>query len=307
MHKQLIKLKPRPLHKNNKHSKGYDFDILVKSSPKLEEFVFTNTYGNVTIDFAKPKAVKALNKALLKQHYGIDYWDFPDENLCPPIPGRVEYIHLLNALLKRSGVKEDIIILDIGTGATCIYPLLGQAEYDWNFIGSEIDKKALDNAKLIVEKNKLSNHIKLRFQDNQQSILTNVLHPSEKVTATICNPPFYKNEDEANEKTLMKQKGLGKQTDKVVRNFSGTAKELWYPGGEKAFVHNYLYQSSLLKTNCFWYTCLVSKTQHVLSMEASLKKLGATDFKILQLSLGNKISRVVAWTFLTEDQQKDWK
>jgi 23S rRNA (adenine1618-N6)-methyltransferase len=294
------------LHKNNKHSKGYDFDLLVKSYPKLEEFVFTNSFGNLTIDFAKSRAVKALNTALLKQHYGIDYWEFPDANLCPPIPGRVEYIHLLNALLKRSGVKENITVLDVGTGATCIYPLLGQAEYKWNFIASEIDIQAIKSAEKIIAKNKLSQFITLRHQDNEQKILTGILKSNEKVTAAMCNPPFYKDEAEANENTLLKQKGLGKQTDKVVRNFSGTAKELWYPGGEKAFVHNYLYQSSLLKTNCFWFTCLVSKTQHVLSMEASLKKLGATDFKILQMSLGNKISRVVAWTFLSEEEQQHW-
>ncbi|WCO02838.1 23S rRNA (adenine(1618)-N(6))-methyltransferase RlmF [Psychroserpens ponticola] len=294
------------MHKNNKHSKDYNFKELIANFPQLAEFVFESKYAKNTIDFANPKAVKYLNSALLKTHYGIDYWKFPDENLCPPIPGRVEYVHLLNDLLKASGLKKDITVFDIGTGATCIYPLLGHKEYNWNFIASEIDKKALENAKLIVEKNSLSKHIELRFQDDPQSILNGVLLPSEHISAVLCNPPFYKNEAEANENTLLKQKGLGKQTDKVARNFSGTAKELWYPGGEKAFVHNYLYQSSLLKTNCFWYTCLVSKTQHVLSMEASLKKLGVTDFKILQLSLGNKISRVVAWTFLTEDEQKEW-
>jgi len=294
------------LHKNNKHSKGYDLELLVKTTPKLEEFVFTNSFRNVTIDFAKPQAVKLLNTALLKAHYGIDYWEFPDANLCPPIPGRVEYIHVLNNLLKKSGVKENITVLDIGAGATCIYPLLGQAEYGWNFIASEIDSQALKTAEKIINKNKLSNTIELRYQENEQNILTSVLNFKEKVSAAMCNPPFYKDEEHANESTLLKQKGLGKQANKVVRNFSGTSKELWYPGGEKAFVHNYLYQSSLLKTNCFWYTCLVSRTQHVLSMETSLKKLGATDFKILQIALGNKISRVVAWTFLTEKEKAEW-
>lgn len=294
------------MHKNNKHSEGYDFELLVKSTPKLEAFVFTNSFGNVTIDFSKPEAVKLLNTALLKAHYGVDYWEFPDANLCPPIPGRVEYIHLLSALLKRSGVKENITVLDIGTGASCIYPLLGQAAYGWNFIASEIDTQAMKSAEKIINKNKHSEAIILRYQDNEQNILTGILKPKDKVSATMCNPPFYKDEEHANESTLLKQKGLGKQTNKVVRNFSGTAKELWYPGGEKAFVHNYLYQSSLQKTNCFWYTCLVSRTQHVLSMETSLKKLGATDFKILQISLGNKISRVVAWTFLTDEEQAEW-
>ncbi|WP_047545656.1 23S rRNA (adenine(1618)-N(6))-methyltransferase RlmF [Psychroserpens sp. Hel_I_66] len=286
------------MHKNNKHSKGYDFEQLLKTSPELETFVFINNFGNVTIDFANPKAVKSLNTALLKHHYGIKFWDFPDAHLCPPIPGRVEYIHLLNDLLNASEVKEDITILDVGTGASCIYPLLGQSEYGWHFIASEIDKQAIKSAEQIIAKNKLVGSIEIRFQENPQNILTGILKPTEKISAVMCNPPFYKNETEANESTLLKQKGLGNSTDKVSRNFSGTAKELWYPGGEKAFVHNYLYQSSLLKENCVWYTCLVSKTQHVLSMETSLKKLGATDFKILQLALGNKISRVVAWTFV---------
>jgi 23S rRNA (adenine1618-N6)-methyltransferase len=294
------------LHKNNKHSKGYDFNLLVKATPQLEPFVFTNSFGNVTIDFANPKAVKLLNTALLKQHYNINYWDFPDANLCPPIPGRVEYIHVINNLLNKSGIKENITVLDIGTGATCIYPLLGHASYNWTFIASEIDKLAIKSAQTIIDKNKLNNNITIRHQDNEQNILTGVLNANDKISAAMCNPPFYKDEEEADATTLLKQKGLGKQTQKVERNFSGTAKELWYPGGEKAFVHNYLYQSSLLKTNSFWYTCLVSKTQHVLSMENSLKKLGATDFKILQIALGNKISRVVAWTFLTKEEQTQW-
>lgn len=294
------------MHKNNIHSKSYDFELLTRHVPKLEEFVFTNSYGNRTIDFSIPEAVKSLNTALLKAHYGIAYWVFPDANLCPPIPGRVEYIHVLSALLKRSGIKENIKVLDIGTGASCIYPLLGQASYGWDFIASEIDARALKSAQNIIDNNDLNDAITLRYQDNEQYIITGILTAKDKISATMCNPPFFKDEAHANDSTLLKQKGLGKQTRKVVRNFSGTAKELWYPGGEKAFVHNYLYQSSLLKSNCFWYTCLVSRTQHVLSMEISLKKLGATDFRILQISLGNKISRVVAWTFLSDKERAEW-
>ncbi|WP_431136899.1 23S rRNA (adenine(1618)-N(6))-methyltransferase RlmF [Psychroserpens mesophilus] len=294
------------MHKNNIHSKDYNFKVLIADFPQLSEYAFENSHGKTSIDFLNPKAVKALNTALLKTHYGINYWEFPDENLCPPIPGRVEYIHLLNDLLKASKLQNNSTVFDIGTGASCIYPLLGHAVYNWNFIGSEVDKKALETAKQIVEKNRLNHHIELRFQNNLQSILNGVIHASEKITATICNPPFYKNEDEAIGNTEKKLKGLGLSSNQVIRNFSGKANELWYPGGEKAFLHNYLYQSSLLKTNCFWYTSLVSKKEHVTSMQSSLKKLGATSVKVLQMSLGNKISRVVAWTFLTDKEQQDW-
>ncbi|WP_298899590.1 23S rRNA (adenine(1618)-N(6))-methyltransferase RlmF [uncultured Psychroserpens sp.] len=294
------------MHKHNKHSKGYNFEVLKANSPDLEAFVFKNNFGNETVDFANPKAVKALNTALLKLYYGVDYWEFPDEHLCPPIPGRVEYIHLLNDLLLDSGLEKNITVLDIGTGATCIYPLLGHTEYGWHFIATEIDKPALKNAQRIIDKNKLNNSITLRFQEHKQSILEGVIDTSEKITTTLCNPPFYKNEAEATESTQRKLKGLGKHGDKSIRNFSGTAQELWYPGGEKAFLHNYLYQSSLLKTNCFWYTSLVSKKEHIKSMKASLHKLGATKIEVLDLSLGNKISRVVAWTFLSDKEQQAW-
>ena len=295
------------MHKNNKHSKDYNFKALIKDSPELAEFVFESKYGKDTIDFANPKAVKSLNSALLKTHYGIDYWNFPDANLCPPIPGRVEYIHVLNDLLQASKLQKDVTVLDVGTGASCIYPLLGYSEYKWNFIASEVDPLAFENAKDIVDKNNLNNHIDLRFQNDSQFILKGILQPSENITATLCNPPFYKNEAEANENALRKLKGLGNGTNDLKRNFSGKANELWYPGGEKAFLHNYLYQSSLYKTNCFWYTSLVSKKELVKSMQSSLKKLGATEVKTLQMALGNKISRVVAWTFLTEEEQKNWK
>ncbi|MBR9846601.1 MAG: 23S rRNA (adenine(1618)-N(6))-methyltransferase RlmF [Algicola sp.] len=295
------------MHKHNKHSNDYNFKALIKDSPELADFVFESKYGKDTIDFANPKAVKSLNSALLKTHYGIDYWNFPDANLCPPIPGRVEYIHVLNDLLRASKLQKDVTVLDVGTGASCIYPLLGYSEYKWNFIASEVDPLAFENAKDIVDKNNLNNHIDLRFQNDSQFILKGILQPSENITATLCNPPFYKNEAEANENALRKLKGLGNGTNDLKRNFSGKANELWYPGGEKAFLHNYLYQSSLFKTNCFWYTSLVSKKELVKSMQSSLKKLGATEVKTLQMALGNKISRVMAWTFLTEEEQKSWK
>lgn len=294
------------MHKRNKHVNGYNFEDLTKCSPSLMPYIYEINYGRYTIDFANPKAVKALNTALLKHHYGIEYWEFPDEHLCPPIPGRVEYIHLLNDLLSNSGLTTNNTVLDIGTGATCIYPLLGHAEYDWHFMASEIDKQALNNARKIIDINDLKTVIELRFQNDSQSILAGILKPSERITASMCNPPFYKNEAEATESTQRKLKGLKKNGDQLVRNFSGTSKELWYPGGEKAFLHNYLYQSSLLKTNCFWYTSLVSKKEHVKSMQSSLKKLGATSIKVLELTLGNKVSRVVAWSFLTDKQKKDW-
>ena len=110
------------LHPRNLHNQGYDFPALVTSYPALASHVKPNPYGNLSIDFSNPLAVKTLNAALLNRHYNIADWDIPDGALCPPIPGRADYIHYIADLVGPE--NPDIKLLDIGTGANGIYPLL---------------------------------------------------------------------------------------------------------------------------------------------------------------------------------------
>jgi len=293
-------------HIKNKHKFGYNIDALCRVHPDLKQFVFENEYQKTTVDFANPMAVKALNTALLFRHYNIVYWKFPDNNLCPPIPGRVDYIHHLAELLESSGLTQDISVLDIGTGASCIYPILGHAEYGWRFVGTDIDESSLQCATEIVKHNNLGDIIQLRFQKDKAQILGGVINHIDKFSASLCNPLFFKSEKDAEATTLRKLKGLKNNASIPTRNFSGKLTELCYDGGEKAFIHNYLYQSSLLKTSCYWYTTLVSKKENVISIYTSLEKLGATNIKTISMNKGNKVSRIVAWTFLTKDEQNQW-
>ena len=198
--------KSKGLHPNNRHSKGYDFEKLCIALPSLKEFVFTNKFETQTIDFANPKAVKSLNTALLKSYYQIEDWNFSDENLCPPIPGRVDYIHHLNELLEASSIKKDISILDIGTGATCIYPLLGTKEYNWSFVGTDIDAESLKNSQEIIDYNKLSEKISLKLQDSSDTIFSESIFEGKQFSASMCNPPFYASQYEAVEANARKLK-----------------------------------------------------------------------------------------------------
>ena len=284
-------MKEKGLHPKNKFAKGYDFDALIKVNPALKEYVLKNTFDAITIDFSDPKAVKELNKALLFSYDLITVWDFPDDNLCPPIPGRLDYIHHLSDLLSS---EENIKILDIGTGATCIYPLLGIAEYNWNFVATDIDLDSLDSAQDILDDNSLESKVELRQQFDETHILKGILENDDSFSATMCNPPFYKSAEEAQGANRRKTRNLG---NNAIRNFSGNNNELWYVGGEKAFLHTYLYESSLYKTKSKWFTSLVSKKENVESLETSSKKLGVTEFKVIPLSQGNKVSRIVCWRF----------
>ena len=278
------------LHPHNKHRKGYDFELLILENRRLNAYLFENKFQVRSIDFSNPLAVKELNRSLLRLHYNIHFWDFPDENLCPPIPGRVDYIHHLSDLKNEKGLK----VLDIGTGATCIYPLLGTAEYKWTFVATDVDSDSLMSAQKIIDKNNLNDSVELRYQKNKQHILKDILHEGESFTFTMCNPPFYKSEAEAKGANARKSRNLGNST---VRNFSGNNSELWYEGGEKAFLHNYLYESSLVPEVSEWFTSLISKKENVESLEKSAKKLGVKTFKVIPMHQGNKITRIVAWQF----------
>lgn len=282
--------KQKSLHSQNIHNNGYDFDVLISKYPKLERYV-VEKYGKAAIDFSNPVAVKEFNRALLFAYYGIEYWQFSDENLCPPIPGRVDYIHHIADLIKG---EQQVKVLDVGTGATCIYPLLGNAVYQWAFVASDIDSKSLANAQKIIDKNDLSKKIELRYQKDENHILKGIVREEDSFAVTMCNPPFYRSAEEARGANRRKSRNLG---NNAVRNFAGNSNELWYVGGEKAFLHTYLYESSQLPKASTWFTSLVSKKENVESLQSSGKKLGVKEFKVIPMSQGNKVTRIVCWRF----------
>lgn len=300
------------LHPRNKHQLNYDFNKLISANSELKEFVFTNTFDTQTIDFTNAKAVKALNKALLAEYYSIKHWDIPQNYLCPPIPGRVDYLHYLADLLALSNANKiptgkHIKVLDIGVGANCIYPLLGFKEYGWHFIGTDIDAHSIKVANTLVQANELTHAIELKHQKQTNSIFNGILNSNDLVDVTMCNPPFHSSAEEANFGSSKKWKNLGyKKTEKAVLNFGGQSNELWCKDGELGFITRTINESANYKNQCLWFTTLVSKSSHLKSIYYSLNKIGAISIKTVQMQQGNKTSRFVAWTFLNETKQLEW-
>lgn len=302
------------LHPRNKNKERYDLKALVQSSPELEAFVALNKYGDESIEFSNPEAVKALNKAILKHHYNIDFWDIPEGYLCPPIPGRADYIHHIADVLCGSNYGKiptgsKIKCLDIGVGANCIYPIIGQEEYGWSFIASDIDPVAIESAEDIVENNPtLKEQVDCRLQHNVKDYFYSVIAKDELFDLSICNPPFHSSAEEAQSKSQRKLNNLNKKkVEKVVLNFGGQSNELWCDGGEERFVTNMIKQSKKFAKNGFWFSSLISKESILNSIMKTLDEVGAIEIKTIPMGQGNKISRVVAWTFLTKAEQKEWK
>ena len=284
------------MHPDSKHLENYNLDKLCLSYKILEQYIFINKHGSKTIDFANADAVKALNTALLKKHYNINYWEFPENNLCPPIPSRADYLYYLNDLLKEGNyTQKPIRVLDIGTGATCIYPLLGNSLFNWEFVASDISEKSLENAQVIITKNKLDNKVELRKQSRKKYILEGVIKANETFFASMCNPPFYKTKEYAQKANNRKQRNLG--LAKNSRNFSGKSNELWYKGGEVAFIKNYIKESVAYKNQVRWFTSLVSKKENLETLYKALQKAKAATVKTIVMKQGNKITRFIAWQF----------
>ncbi|WP_439488621.1 23S rRNA (adenine(1618)-N(6))-methyltransferase RlmF [Algoriphagus sp.] len=302
------------LHPRNIHRERYDFPSLIASQPELGEFVSENKHGDLSIDFSDPKAVKELNRALLKHHYQIAQWDIPAGYLCPPIPGRADYLHYLADLLMDSngGNLPDgdrIHVLDIGTGANCIYPLLGNSVYGWSYVGSEIDAKALDAAQDNLYANpQFRGKVSLRLQENPKQILSGIIKSDDVFDLALCNPPFHESQEAAMAGSTRKVKNLkGRVGKKITLNFGGQSNELWCTGGELTFIRKMILESKLFRFNCFWFTSLVSKEEHLKELVLALKKANVYDRKILQMTHGNKKTRFIAWTFLNPEQQENWR
>lgn len=300
------------LHPRNKHRQRYNFSELIRCCSELKEYVSENQFHELSVDFQDSEAVKTLNKALLNHFYDIKLWDIPEGYLCPPVPGRADYIHYMADLLAdRAGViprGKSVRVLDIGVGANCIYPLIGHSEYGWSFTGSEIDHLAVRSAKNIVEANSLSRFISIRKQNSPLQVFKDVIHHGEKFDLTICNPPFHASMQEAAAVTARKWKNLGKDKNAGPSlNFGGKNAELWCEGGEERFLLQMIEESAAFAHSCLWVTSLISKKETLAGCYCALEKVNAAEVKTINMAQGQKISRVLAWTFLDQNAQQEWR
>ncbi|OUS32252.1 23S rRNA (adenine(1618)-N(6))-methyltransferase [Thalassotalea sp. 42_200_T64] len=311
-------LKPQ-LHPRNRHNNGYDFVALISAHPPLKAFVKNNQHQNLSIDFANSDAVKTLNLALLKHHYHIQHWDIPEGYLCPPIPGRVDYLHYLADLLKHTNGNKiprpgKVRVLDIGTGASCIYPILGQRSYQWQFVASDIDPVSIKFANDTLSQNSgLAENIECRLQGDASHTFQDIIKANEYFDLTLCNPPFHASMDDATIGTQQKWHNLNKHKSKNIANsndaklnFGGQNAELWCDGGELKFVGKMIAESKHYQTQVLWFTCLLSKKDNIRPLKLALKKADVAEVKVVKMAQGQKISRFIAWSFKNAEQQALW-
>ena len=292
------------MHTQNCHKNGYDFNALCNSLPSLLGFVKKRPDGKDTIDFSDPIALKTLNQALLKHHYQVAMWDLPAGFLCPPVPGRADYLHHLHDLVCKDTAldinQRKVRVMDVGTGASLIYPILGNALFKWQFLASDIDTQSVKLAKQLAQLNNLP--IKVVQQKQPSHYFEGVIKAQDTLVATMCNPPFHDSEQSANAGSERKWQNLtGKKSSQL--NFGGRSNELWCKGGELAFIRNMILESSHFAEQVIWFTSLVSKKENERPLKAFLRKAGAVEVEIVAMNQGHKISRFIAWSFMDKPQR----
>ena len=294
------------LHPRNPHAGRYNFAALCAACPGLKRHLLPNPAGDKTIDFSDADAVLCLNQALLAYHYHLTQWKIPRGYLCPPIPGRADYIHYLADLLPAGGggspVGKKVNVLDIGTGANCIYPIIGSQTYGWDFVGTEIDPISARSARSLVSANPcLTNHVTILVQKDPTSIFRGIIRAGDRYDLTMCNPPFHASPELARSANRKKGKNLGGSGQKSGRprlNFGGKNAELWCPGGELKFAKTMIEESVGFANQVGWFSCLVSKRENVIPLTKRLSRLESTQTQVIEMSQGQKRSRILAWRFL---------
>lgn len=300
------------MHERNAHRDGYDMALLMQHYPALKPFVAANPSGILTIDFSDVLAVTALNNAILETEYNVKNWQLPPGYLCPPVPGRADYMHHaadLLALHNGGAIPQghSVSVLDIGVGAGVIYPILGNHLYHWSFVGSDIDEEALKNATAICNANEhLQENVQLRAQKNAGHFFKGIAGKDESFDLVVCNPPFYGSEQEAQEASSRKWRNLGKK-ENTGRNFGGMSHELYCVGGELKFIRDMIAESFFFSRRVYWFTTLVSRQEHIHDLRRALNRVRPTEVHVIPMSQGQKSSRILAWTFLDRNQQQHWR
>jgi len=283
------------------HHSPIDFRKLAKVAPEINERMVDNYF-----DTREPGNGPILTQVLLNKHFNGLKIQLPPDRLCPPIPNRQLYIVWLKDLLDSTGplidetapatTERELVGMDIGTGASAVYPILGCAQRPWKFIATELDEKSFEWAWINLEKNGMLDRVNLVRRTKSYTEDLSPLIPLDelgikRIDFVMTNPPFYESEEDMNQRMEEKE-------DAPVSTHTGAPVELWCEGGEVGFVKQMILESMLLRHRVQWYTAMLSSPQSVEVLLLELKRLDVRNTATTTFIPGKVTRRyALAWTF----------
>ena len=250
--------------------------------------------GSAQLDWGSEAALVELCRALLLHDFGVR-WTLPAGRLIPTVPSRLNYLLWVEDLLAlRPGGAPVVRGVDVGTGASCIYPLLGCAALRWTWIATELDPASVDSARLNVSLNGWEQKIEVREVEApsdgaaEAPVLAGVLRPDEACDFVLCNPPFY-DVDEA---------AAGPAAG--VASCGGTSGEQRCAGGEVGFVLRMIDDSAALRGQVRWYTSLLGRKASLKPLLAAAHAAGACHVTHTEIAQGNTSRWALGWSFVAD-------
>lgn len=130
--------------------------------------------------------------------------------------------------------------LDIGCGASCIYPLLAAKYKNWKMIGVDVDDKCIEIARENILKNQLQDKVTV-IKNTEDNIITNVINhlDSDKISFSMCNPPFFDVNQNVQNRTGKRKRPNSAST--------GSKTDLSTDGGEVRFITKIIEESCVLR------------------------------------------------------------
>ncbi|VDN04745.1 unnamed protein product [Thelazia callipaeda] len=286
------------MHPRNPYKdKPPDFNSLANKYVEFRSRCHIGSNGKLRIDFRDSSAVRALARTLLLSDFDLDV-EIPVDCLVPRIPQRLNYLLFIDDLLKINGISKDALGIDIGTGASCVYALLGAKQYNWKFLATDSDPFAVEVASRNVERNCLNEKIEV-VQDVVFS------RPEAEFTFCMCNPPFYEYGESEEKFRYLKENvltnviGGSSCSDRPAPHSATVARsnELAVTGGEIAFVSRLIEDSFILQNTVKFYSSMVGKKSSLVELRKKLGRCLNVRSIVTRLCQGKTHRWVLAWTF----------
>ena len=303
------------MHPRNPYRVPPDFVALSNACPALAPYLRHNQQNQqIQLDWSDTKALIELCRALLFCDFGVR-WTLPEQNLCPTVPSRLNYLLWIEDLLALSAMSTSgqVTGVDIGTGASCIYPLLGVAHFGWKFIATELDPDSVVAARHNVSLNRWQDKIEVRqvttsverrsaesclpsrlptsqtTQDKHASpILCGVLQCGDDIQFCMCNPPFFD----------FDEMPLPNAATRPHARCAATQAEQFTPGGEVGFISQLVAESTQLREKVLWYTSLVGRKASLRPILRSLRAASVAHIRTTEIAQGQTWRWAIAWSFV---------
>ena len=181
------------MHPKNPYKTPPNFKEMAMKYPEFRKVVTQDISGKIHLDFNDPLALRILTTTLFKKDFQLEV-ALPEKSLVPTLPSRMNYLLWVGDLLELvPDLSDNVIGIDIGTGASTVYPLLAAKHFGWKMTATESNHSNYAAALSNVSKNKLDDKIHLKLV-NDKEIYSSILSDEKKYNFSMCNPPFFKPE-----------------------------------------------------------------------------------------------------------------